>query len=172
VVDSRGVISADRAPGLTGPKRWIAESTNKAGLAGTVRDARRGADVFLGLSGPNLAEAGWLPEMYQDAGVRALANPDPAADVDAAPANVRIVATGRSADLNHINNVLAFPGIFRGLLDARAPRVDDDAKIAAARGIASLVTDEELAAGRVVPPPLDPAVAPTVAAAVREHLGA
>src|SRR5690606_42121288 len=73
---------------------------------------------------------------------------------------------------NQINNVLAFPGIFRGLLDARAPRVDDDAKIAAARGIASLVTDEELAAGRVVPSPFDPAVAPTVAAAVREHLGA
>ena len=171
VVDSKGVIDAARAPGLTGTKRWLAESTNKAGISGSVRDALRGADVFLGVSGPNLVDPAWLADMHESAIVFALANPDPEVDVDLAPPNVRVIATGRSADVNQINNVLAFPGIFRGLLDARASRVDDAAKIAAARGLAGLVSDAEVAAGRVVPSPFDPAVAPTVAAAVREHLG-
>jgi len=171
VVDSRGVISVDRAPSLDGTKLWLAENTNRAGIAGSVRDALRGADVFLGVSGPRLLEPEWLGEMADPAIVFALANPDPEVDVDAAPANVRVVATGRSADLNQVNNVLAFPGIFRGLLDARAPRIDDAAKIAAARGLASLVSDEEIAAGRVIPSPFDPAVATTVAAAVTAQLG-
>jgi len=171
VVDSRGVIGAERAGALDGMKLWLAQHTNRAGVTGSVRDALRGADVFLGVSGPGLVEPAWLAEMADPAIVFALANPDPEVDVDAAPANVRVVATGRSADLNQVNNVLAFPGIFRGLLDARAPRVDDAAKIAAARGLASLVSDEEIAAGRVIPSPFDPAVAPTVAAAVTAHLG-
>ena len=171
VIDSKGVISADRAADLVGTKRWIAENTNRAGVTGSVREALRGADVFLGVSGPRLVEPQWLAEMADPAIVFALANPDPEVDVDAAPDNVRVVATGRSADINQINNVLAFPGIFRGLLDARATRIDDAAKIAAARGLASLVTDAEVAAGRIVPSPFDPAVAPTVADAVRQHLG-
>ncbi len=171
VVDSRGVISSDRAASLDGTKRWLAENTNRAGISGSVRDALRGADVFLGVSGPRLVAPEWLGEMADPAIVFALANPDPEVDVDAAPANVRVVATGRSADLNQVNNVLAFPGIFRGLLDARASRIDDAAKIAAAHGLASLVSDEEIASGRVIPSPFDPAVAPTVAAAVTAHLG-
>ncbi|MDQ2625027.1 MAG: NADP-dependent malic enzyme [Actinomycetota bacterium] len=171
VVDSRGVIGSERADGLTGTKLWLAQNTNRAGITGGVREALRGADVFLGVSGPRLVEPEWLGEMADPAIVFALANPDPEVDVDAAPANVRVVATGRSSDLNQVNNVLAFPGIFRGLLDARAPRVDDDAKIAAARGIASLVSDEEIAEGRVIPSPFNPAVATTVAAAVTAHLG-
>jgi len=170
VVDSKGVIDVERAPMLDGTKLWLAKNTNRAGVSGSVRDALRGADVFLGVSGPRLVEPGWLAEMADPAVVFALANPDPEVDVDAAPANVRVVATGRSADVNQINNVLAFPGIFRGLLDARATRVDDVAKIAAARGLASLVTDEQIAAGRVVPSPFDPQVAPTVAAAVTARL--
>src|SRR5690606_8028742 len=170
VVDSRGVIGSERADGLTGTKLWLAQNTNRAGITGGVREALRGADVFLGVSGPRLVEPEWLGEMADPAIVFALANPDPEVDVDAAPANVRVVATGRSSDLNQVNNVLAFPGIFRGLLDARAPRVDDDAKIAAAHGIASLVSDEEIAEGRVIPSPFNPAVATTVAAAVTAHL--
>jgi len=169
VVDSRGVIGPDRE-GLSGMKAWLARSTNRAGLTGTVREALRGADVFLGVSGPNLVDPSWLAEMNDPAIVFALANPTPEVDVDRAPTNVRVLATGRSSDLNQVNNVLAFPGIFRGLLDARAPRVDDAAKIAAAHGLASLVSAEDLAQGRVIPSPFDPAVAPTVAAAVTAHL--
>jgi Malic enzyme len=171
VVDSRGVIGPERAGELTGTKLWLAQNTNRSGVTGGIREALRGADVFLGVSGPGLVDPAWLGEMSDDAVVLALANPVPEVDVDAAPANVRITATGRSGDVNQVNNVLAFPGIFRGLLDARASGVDDAAKIAAAHGLASLVTDEEIATGRVIPSPFDPTVAPTVAAAVTAHLG-
>ncbi len=166
VVDRAGAIGPDRAEQLTGTKKWLAQNTNPRGVTGSIRDALQGADVVVGVSGAGLLEPAWLEEMNDGAIVFALANPDPEVDPDAVPAKVAVVATGRSDDPNQINNVLAFPGIFRGLLDARATRVDDDVKIAAAWALAGLVLPDELRRGVIVPSPFDPRIVPTIAAAV------
>jgi len=168
LLDSRGAIHRGR-DGLSEQKRALAESTNPRQLRGDLADVLRGADVFIGLSGAGLLTAEMVHTMNDDAVVFAMANPTPEILPDEARAGgAAIVATGRSDFPNQINNVLAFPGIFRGALDVRARRVTEGMKRAAATALADLVSDEERGAGTVVPSPLEPGVAPAVALAVAE----
>jgi malate dehydrogenase (oxaloacetate-decarboxylating) len=165
VADSRGIVHSGRTD-LTPIKRDLAAITNKAGRTGDLVDALAGADVFLGVS------AGEVPEqaaarMAPGGIVFALANPDPEIHPEVALRYAAVVATGRSDFPNQINNVLAFPGVFRGALDAGARQITEAMKLAAADAIASVVADD-LAPDRIVPSPFDPRVAPTVAAAVSE----
>jgi malate dehydrogenase (oxaloacetate-decarboxylating) len=168
VADRNGVLGPHRAPQLTGQKRWIAEHTNRRGLEGGLEEALVGADAFVGLSGPNLVKPEWLAAMEPEAIVFAMANPIPEIMPEDVPANVAVVATGRSDYPNQINNVLVFPGVFRGLLDARARTVDETAELAAARALAELITPEELSPEYIVPSVFDRRVAPAVGAAVRD----
>jgi len=131
-----------------------------------------GADVFIGVSAPNVLSGADIATMADRAIVLALANPDPEVDPIEAQAHAAVVGTGRSDYPNQINNVLAFPGIFRGLLDAGARDITDAVLVAAARAIADVVTPAELNASYIVPSVFDPAVAPAVAAAVRAAVGA
>ncbi|MGH8976205.1 MAG: malic enzyme-like NAD(P)-binding protein, partial [Acidimicrobiia bacterium] len=163
-----GILGPHRAPELTGQKRWIAENTNRSGLKGGLEEALAGADAFVGLSGPNLVKPEWLAAMAPRAIIFAMANPIPEIMPEDVPANVAVVATGRSDYPNQINNVLVFPGVFRGLLDARARTVDETAELAAARALADLITPEELSAEYIVPSVFDRRVAPAVGAAVRD----
>ena len=163
VLDSRGVISTDR-DGLTPIKQELTEFTNPRGISGGPAEAMRGADVFIGVS------MGQVPEehvalMAKDCIVFALSNPDPEIHPDVAGKYASVVATGRSDFPNQINNVLAFPGIFKGALDAGARRITDGMKVAAAEAIAAVAADD-LSADYIVPSPLDPRVAPEVSAAV------
>ncbi|PBC47214.1 NADP-dependent malic enzyme [Rhodococcus sp. ACPA1] len=163
VLDSKGIVSADRKD-LNAVKVDLAARTNPAGRRGGTAEALNGADVFLGVS------AGTVPEeliraMAKDSIVFALSNPDPEIHPDIARKHAAIVATGRSDFPNQINNVLAFPGVFRGALDAGARRITEGMKLAAAEAILSVVGDE-LAVDKIVPSPLDPRVAPAVAEAV------
>jgi malate dehydrogenase (oxaloacetate-decarboxylating) len=165
VCDSRGAIYAGR-PGLDGTKAELAALTNGAGRTGDTADALRGADVLIGVSGGRIEEeavAGMAPRGI----VFALANPTPEVHPEVAAKYAAIVATGRSDFPNQINNVLAFPGIFRGALDARATRITEGMKIAAAEAIAS-VAQADLRVDAIVPSALDPRVAPAVSAAVAE----
>ncbi|GAA4612077.1 NAD-dependent malic enzyme [Saccharopolyspora hordei] len=146
----------------------IAASTNKEGRTGTLADAVRGADVFIGVSAPNLLSADDVATMNDDAIVFALANPDPEIDPLDAQKHAKVVATGRSDYPNQINNVLAFPGFFRGLLDAHAHQITDDMMIAAANAIADVVDGERLNASFIVPSVFDSAVSPAVADAVKK----
>jgi malate dehydrogenase (oxaloacetate-decarboxylating) len=168
VCDSRGVIHADRGD-LTPVKAALAAETNAHGVTGGIAAALRGADVLIGLSGGQIAEeavAGMAPNGI----VFALANPTPEVHPDVAHRHAAIVATGRSDFPNQINNVLAFPGVFRGALDARAPRITEAMKLAAAEAIAAVVADD-LQPDRIVPSALDPRVAPAVANAVTTAAG-
>ncbi|MFC9359303.1 NADP-dependent malic enzyme [Rhodococcus sp. NPDC057014] len=163
VLDSKGIVSADRGD-LNEVKTDLAARTNPAGRRGGIARALDGADVFLGVS------AGTVPEeliatMAEGSIVFALSNPDPEIHPDIARRHAAIVATGRSDFPNQINNVLAFPGVFRGALDAGARRITEGMKLAAAEAILSVVGDE-VAVDRIVPSPLDPRVAPAVAEAV------
>ena len=124
--------------------------------------------MFVGVSAPGVLPAEWIDDMAPSPVVFALANPDPEVDVDAAQQRAAVVATGRSDYPNQINNVLAFPGVFRGLLDARAREVTTPMLLSAAQALAHCVSDEQLNATYIVPSVFDPAVAPAVAAAVRE----
>lgn len=165
VCDSQGVIHAGRS-GLNPLKRWVVENTNPENLTGRLPEGIAGADVFIGVSGPNLLTADDVQRMAADAIVFALANPDPEiAPEDAAPF-ARIVATGRSDYPNQINNVLCFPGLFRGLLDVRARTVTEAMKLAAASAIAGAIPDSELRPDYIVPSVFDRRVAPSVAEAV------
>ncbi|HEX5740407.1 MAG TPA: malic enzyme-like NAD(P)-binding protein, partial [Pilimelia sp.] len=145
-------------------KQWFAEHTNPERRDGTLSEVLPGADVFIGVSGGSVGEEA-LRGMAPGAVVFALANPRPEVAPDVAARYAAVVATGRSDHPNQINNVLAFPGVFRGALDARATRITDGMKLAAADAIAGVVADA-LTADAVVPSPLDPRVAPAVAAAV------
>ncbi|MGW4337644.1 NAD(P)-dependent malic enzyme [Rhodococcus koreensis] len=163
VLDSKGIVSVDRQD-LNEVKVDLAARTNPAARRGGVARALDGADVFLGVS------AGTVPEeliatMAESSIVFALSNPDPEIHPDVARKHAAIVATGRSDFPNQINNVLAFPGVFKGALDAGARRITEGMKLAAAEAILSVVGDE-LAVDRIVPSPLDPRVAPAVAKAV------
>ena len=163
VADRKGIVSRDRGD-LTDVKRELAEITNKAGLTGSLEDALAGADVFIGVSGGTVPEAA-VASMAPNAFVFAMANPNPEVHPDVAHKYARVVATGRSDFPNQINNVLAFPGIFRGALDAGATRITEPMKLAAARAIADLVPEPTV--DRIVPSVFQEGVAEAVAAAVR-----
>src|SRR4051812_35694260 len=163
VADSKGVLHSGRAD-LTPVKRWVAEHTNSAGHAGTMVDALAGADVYLGPSGGSVPESA-IAAMAPNCIVFSLANPIPEVDPDMAAGYAAVVATGRSDLPNQINNVLAFPGVFRGAIDAGATRITEEMKQAAASAIADVVGDE-VRADYIVPSPLDRRVAAAVAEAV------
>ncbi|HEY3873381.1 MAG TPA: NAD-dependent malic enzyme [Actinocrinis sp.] len=170
VADYHGVVHLGRND-LGGPDsdlRWVAENTNAGGYTGTLREALAGADVFIGVSAPNILTGEDIATMAPGSIVFALANPDPEVDPAAALEHAAVVATGRSDYPNQINNVLAFPGVFRGLLDAHSRAVSLRMLLAAARALAAVVTDEKLNAHYIVPSVFDPEVSPAVAAAVRE----
>jgi malate dehydrogenase (oxaloacetate-decarboxylating) len=171
VVDIDGIIHRDR-PGLDESLRWIAEHTNESGLTGTLRDAIRGADAFVGVSAPNLLTGDDVATMADDAVVFALANPVPEIDPVVASQHAAVVATGRSDAPNQINNVLAFPGVFRGLLDAHSHSIDQTMMVAAAEAIASVVTSSELNASYIIPSVFNADVHHAVAQAVRDAASA
>ena len=166
--DRTGALVPGRAK-MDAHKAALAEETNPRRFAGTLAEALVGADVFIGVSGPGIVTQDMVRGMAANPIVFAMANPVPEIMYeDALAAGAAVVGTGRSDTPNQINNVLAFPGIFRGALNARARDINREMKLAAARAIASLITDEELAAGRIIPSALDPRVAASVAAAVAE----
>ncbi|HWX45683.1 MAG TPA: NAD-dependent malic enzyme [Solirubrobacteraceae bacterium] len=171
--DSQGVLHVRRADYLDGSmnpiKRWFAEVTNPECLAGSPADAIEGADLLVGLSGARALPAEALARMNDDAMVFAMANPNPEVIPEEAAPYVRIMATGRSDYPNQINNVLCFPGIFRGALDVRARQITEEMKMAAARAIAAIVPEEELREDYIIPSVFNRDVAPAVAAAVAEQ---
>ena len=167
VLDSRGAIHAGRTD-LNGAKAELAEITNGAGVSGGIVEALRGADVLVGLSGGTIEEAA-LAGMAPDGAIFALANPTPEVHPEIGARYATVVATGRSDFPNQINNVLAFPGVFRGALDAGAMRITDGMKLAAATAIAEMAyASGDLTADAIVPSALDSRVAPAVATAVAE----
>ena len=171
--DSKGAVSTDRedykAGEMTETKRWYAEISNPEKLTGSPSDVIEGCDLFVGVSQPGVISADDLKRMADDPIVFAMANPNPEINPEEAEGIVRIMATGRSDYPNQINNVLAFPGIFRGALDAGAPQITEQMKLAAARGIAAVVQDVDLAPDYIIPSVFDRDVAPTVANAVVEE---
>jgi malate dehydrogenase (oxaloacetate-decarboxylating) len=167
VCDSTGVVHKGRND-LHDTKRWLAENTNPDGLTCDVHTALRGTDIFIGVSTRDLLTPEDLTSMAPDGIVFALANPDPEIDPAVAREHAAVVATGRSDEPNQINNVLAFPGVFRGALDAEARQISEPMKLAAARAIAAVVHPDELGPNYVVPSVFNPEVAPAVARAVAE----
>ena len=167
MTDRRGAIYKGRAD-LNPAKQEIAEKTNPAGERGGLKDVIKGADVFIGVSAPGVLTPEMVSSMAENAIVFACANPTPEIFPDEAKkAGAAVVSTGRSDYPNQINNVLAFPGIFRGALDARASEINDEMKIAAANAIAGLVSDEELCCDNILPQAFDPRVGKVVAEAVK-----
>lgn len=166
VCDIDGAISTTRQE-MDGSLKWIADNTNFAGRCGTLQEVLPGADVFIGVSAPNILTAAGIETMANDAIVFALANPEPEIEPAIARQHAAVVATGRSDYPNQINNVLAFPGVFRGLLDSQSRTVSEDLLLAAAEAIASAVTSEELNANYIIPSVFHPDVHKRVAAAVR-----
>lgn len=167
--DTKGTIYTGRPVGMNKSKDAIAKVTNLQMLIGTLADAMLGADVFIGVSAANMVTPEMVKSMNMDPIIFAMANPAPEILPDLAKAaGAKVVGTGRSDYPNQVNNVLAFPGIFRGALDVRASQINEEMKIAAAYAIASLVSDEERNADYVMPRAFDPRVAPAVAAAVAQ----
>ena len=164
-INHGGIISAGD-PHLDDTRRWLAENTNAGKRTGSLADAITGADVLIGVSAPNIVTEEHLKLMAKDSIVFALANPDPEIDPAIARHYATIVATGRSDEPNQINNVLAFPGIFRGLLDVGAHRITEEIEIAAGRAIADVVKSTELSPDYIVPTVFNPKVVAAVAAAV------
>lgn len=165
--DRKGIICD--GDDLKPAKQDIADFTNKNHLRGSLADAMKGADIFIGVSAPGVVNEDMIKSMAKDPIVLAMANPVPEIMPDLAKAaGAAVVGTGRSDFPNQINNVLAFPGIFRGALDVRASDINEEMKIAAAKALASLVSDEELSADYIIPKPFDPRVGKTVAAAVAQ----
>jgi malate dehydrogenase (oxaloacetate-decarboxylating) len=154
-------------PELTPAWQWLADNTNADNYSGGLPGAVKGADVFIGVSAPNLLTGADIAAMAKGAVVFALANPDPEVDPREARQHAAVVATGRSDQPNQINNVLAFPGVFRGMLDAQARQFTEPMALAAAQAIADAVGPEKLNASVIVPSVFDARVAPAVAAAVR-----
>ena len=166
--DRTGIIYKGRTERMNPEKEKIAEWTNKAGKRGTLADAVKGADIFVGVSSPGVLTQEMVKTMNKNPIVMAMANPVPEImPEEAKAAGVAVVGTGRSDFPNQINNVLAFPGIFRGALDCRAIDINDEMNIAAATAIAGLISDEELTPDYIIPAPFDKRVAPAVAAAVK-----
>ncbi len=170
ICDSKGMIHKDNE-GMNAAKVEIAQVTNPAGRKGSLADAFVGADIFIGVSAPGVVTPEMIKTMRPDPIIFAMANPVPEIMPDLAKeAGARIVGTGRSDFPNQVNNVIAFPGIFKGALEGRAPQITEEMKLAAAEAIAALVSDEELSEDFVMPQPFDPRVADAVAAAVKEHI--
>jgi malate dehydrogenase (oxaloacetate-decarboxylating) len=171
--DSRGALSAERSDYVDGTmhpvKRALAQTTNEERRSGSVADVIDGADLFIGLSGARVLEASALARMNRDPIVFAMANPVPEVAPEEAAPYARIMATGRSDYPNQINNVLCFPGLFRGALDVRATQITEPMKTAAARAIAAIVTDDELREDYIIPSVFNRDVAPAVASAVAEE---
>lgn len=166
--DRSGILHTER-PGISGIKAELARLTNPRGLKGSLAEAMRGADVFIGVSAGGLVTADMIAGMADKPIVFAMANPDPEITPDAAiAAGAYIAGSGRSDYMNQINNVLAFPGIFRGALDARVKRITEGMKVAAARALADMVPEDKLRPEFIIPDALDPTVAAHVAAAVKE----
>jgi len=171
--DRQGALSTERedyANGeMSGIKRWYAENSNPEKRLGEPADVIEGCDLFIGVSGPGIIPPEALGKMTDDAIVFAMANPNPEVMPEDAEEHVRIMATSRSDYPNQINNVLCFPGIFRGALDAGAPRITEEMKLAAAKGIAQVVNEDDLSEDYIIPSVFDRDVAPAVAEAVMEE---
>ena len=166
--DRQGAIYEGRAD-LNDSKRELAALTNRSGVKGSLAEAMRGADIFIGVSSPGTVTEEMVRAMAEKPILFPMANPTPEILPDLAErAGAAVVGTGRSDFKNQINNVLAFPGIFRGALDVRASEINDEMKVAAALALAGLVSEEALSADFILPEPFDPRVAPTVAEAVAE----
>ncbi|MDD5544223.1 MAG: ACT domain-containing protein [Acidobacteriia bacterium] len=166
--DRMGAIFKGRTENMNVAKNWYAEHTNTEGFKGGLEEALKEADVFLGLSGPGTVKAKWLKRMARNSIVFAMANPTPEVMPEEAAPYVRIMATGRSDYPNQINNVLAFPGIFRGALDCRAREINEAMKLAAAKAIASIITPKELHDDYIIPSVFDTRVAKAVAQGVMQ----
>ncbi len=166
VFDREGCLVPD-LPGLSPAKKQLAEVTNPRLVTGDLRAGLAGADVFIGVSAPGVLQAEWIKDMAPEAVVFALANPDPEVDPAEADRYAAVVASGRSDYPNQINNVLAFPGVFRGLLDARASEITVEMLLRAAEAIALVVKDEELNSSFIIPSVFHPDVPKAVAAAIR-----
>ncbi|HEX6684728.1 MAG TPA: NAD-dependent malic enzyme [Candidatus Limnocylindrales bacterium] len=164
--DRRGVLHRGM-PDMSPAWQWLAENTNRDGYSGDLPGALAGADVFIGVSAPNILTGDDIARMAKGSIVFALANPDPEVDPRAARLHAAVVATGRSDQPNQINNVLAFPGVFRGMLDAQAKEFTLDMALAAARAIADAVGEDKVNPSVIVPSVFDTKVAPAVASAVR-----
>jgi malate dehydrogenase (oxaloacetate-decarboxylating) len=165
--DSKGIVHEGRED-LNAAKRWYAEHTNPEGRTGELDEAVKGTDLFLGLSVPEVLTVDHLDSMAEDPIVFALANPEPEIRPELAMGHARIIATGRSDYPNQINNVLCFPGIFRGALDVRAREISEEMKLAAARAIAEVIPEENLSEDYVIPSVFNERVAPAVAETVSE----
>ena len=168
MLDSRGIV-CEGDERLNPAQKEIAKITNRSLKSGTLADAMRGADVFIGVSAPNIVTKEMVESMAKEAIVFPMANPTPEIMPDLAKeAGAKVVGTGRSDFPNQINNVLAFPGIFRGALDCRATTINEEMKIATSYALANLITEGELNENYVIPSPLDPRVARVVADAVMD----
>jgi malate dehydrogenase (oxaloacetate-decarboxylating) len=166
--DRAGAIYKGRTENMNSMKEWFAEHTNPRRVKGSAGDALQGADVFIGLSGPGVVSLKDIKAMNKDAIVFAMANPIPEILPEEAGAFVRVMATGRSDYPNQINNSCGFPGFFRGMLDVRARRVNDEMKLAAAHAIAGIVGKGELSEEYITPSMFDPRLVPAVSAAVAD----
>jgi len=166
--DTRGAIYKGRTENMNFMKEWYAEHTNPEGIRGTLTEAVKGANLFLGLSGPGTFSVEQLKTMAKNPIVFAMANPVPEIMPEVAGPHVAVMATGRSDYPNQINNVLAFPGVFRGALDCRARQISEGMKVVAAEAIASVIPDDELHPDYIIPSVFNREVAPRVAAAVIE----
>ena len=168
--DKVGIVSKD-TKGLNWMQQKMAEVTNLSNKTGTLADALAGADIFVGVSAPNIVTSDMVSSMNKDAILFAMANPVPEIMPDAAKAaGARVVGTGRSDFPNQVNNVVAFPGIFKGALEGRATQITEEMKLAAAKAIASLVPDEELNEDNIMPEAFNPKVSELVAQAVKSHI--
>ena len=168
--DKSGIL-CDGAEGLNWMQKEMMEVTNLSGKTGTLADALCGADIFVGVSAPNIVSAEMVQSMNSDAILFAMANPVPEIMPDVAKAaGARVVGTGRSDFPNQINNVVAFPGIFKGALEGRAAQITEEMKLAAAEALAGLVSDEELNDDFIMPEAFDPRVAAVVSEAVKSHI--
>ena len=168
--DKVGIVSTS-TEGLNWMQEKMAEITNPDHMTGTLADALKGADIFVGVSAPNIVTPEMVRSMASDSILFAMANPTPEIMPDVAKAaGARVVGTGRSDFPNQINNVVAFPGIFKGALEGRATQITEEMKLAAAAAIAGLVPDEALSEDNIMPEAFDPKVAELVAQAVRSHI--
>ena len=168
--DKSGILSKT-SEGLNWMQKSMMDVTNLEGKTGTLADALKGADVFVGVSAPNIVTPEMVASMNKDSILFAMANPVPEIMPDVAKAaGARVVGTGRSDFPNQVNNVIAFPGIFKGALEGRAKQITEDMKLAAALAIANLIPDSELSDTNILPEAFDPKVTDAVCKAVMDHI--